>query len=86
MSPATLTNLLHKKASALGFDLFGVVPVSRSKTIDIYKDWLQKGYAGTMEYLEQHAELKENPRNLLPETLSLIALGCNYNNYKHLIL
>ncbi|MBG56069.1 MAG: tRNA epoxyqueuosine(34) reductase QueG [Deltaproteobacteria bacterium] len=81
MSPATLTNLLHKKASALGFDLFGVVPVSRSKTIDIYKDWLQKGYAGTMEYLEQHAELKENPRNLLPETLSLIALGCNYNNY-----
>jgi len=79
MSPATLTPLLREKASALGFDLFGVVPVSRSETIEIYKDWLKKGYAGTMEYLERHAELKEDPRNLLPETLSLVALGCNYN-------
>ena len=79
MSPATLTRLLREKASALGFDLFGVVPVSRSETIDIYKAWLNKGYAGTMEYLERHSELKEDPRNLLPETLSMVALGCNYN-------
>ncbi len=81
MSPTTLSQLLHKKALTLGFDLFGVISVSRSKTIDIYKAWLKKGYAGTMEYLELHSELKEDPRNLLPETLSLVALGCNYNNY-----
>ena len=79
MSPTTLTRLLREKASALGFDLFGVVPVSRSETIEIYRAWLKKGYAGTMEYLERHSDLKEDPRNLLPETLSLIALGCNYN-------
>ena len=79
MSPATLTHLLREKASALGFDLFGVVPVSRSETIEIYRAWLKKGYAGTMEYLERHSELKEDPRNLLPQTLSLVALGCNYN-------
>ena len=79
MSPATLTRLLREKASALGFDLFGVVPVTRSKTIEIYRAWLKKGYAGTMEYLERHSELKEDPRNLLPETLSLVSLGCNYN-------
>ena len=51
MSPTTLTRLLREKALALGFDLFGVVPVSRSETIEIYRDWLNKGYAGTMEYL-----------------------------------
>ena len=79
MSPATLTRLLREKASSLGFDLFGVVPVSRSETIEIYRAWLKKGYAGTMEYLERHSELKEDPRNLLPQTLSLVALGCNYN-------
>ena len=82
MSPATLTRLMREKASDLGFDLFGVVPVSRSETIDIYRAWLKKGYAGTMEYLERHSELKEDPRNLLPETLSLVALGCNYNTGK----
>ena len=79
MSPGTLKSLLREKVSALGFDLFGVVPVSRSKTIEIYKAWLKKGYAGSMEYLERHSELKEDPRNLLPETLSLVALGFNYN-------
>ena len=79
MSPTKLTHLVSEKSSALGFDLFGVVPISRSETIEIYRDWLNKGYAGTMEYLERHSELKEDPRNLLPETLSLVALGCNYN-------
>ncbi len=79
MSPATITRLLREKALNLGFDLFGVVPVSRSKTIEIYRDWLNKRYAGTMEYLERHSELKEDPRNLLPETISMVALGCNYN-------
>ena len=79
MSPATLSRLLREKSSALGFDLFGVVPVSRSETIEIYRAWLKKGYAGTMEYLERHSELKEDPRNLLPQTLSLVALGYSYN-------
>ena len=79
MSPTTLTHLLRKKALSLGFDLFGVVPVSRSETIEIYRSWLDKGYAGTMEYLERHSELKEDPRNLLPETMSMLSLGCNYN-------
>ena len=56
MSPATLAHLLREKASALGFDLFGVVPASRSETIEKYRAWLKKGYAGTMEYLERHSE------------------------------
>lgn len=78
MSPSSLTRLLREKASELGFDLVGAIPVSRSKTIDIYNSWLKKGYAGSMSYLERHAELKEDPRRLLPETMSLIALGFNY--------
>ena len=73
MIPEDLKRLLREKASALGFDLFGVAPVSRSETIGIYKAWLKKGYAGSMEYLEHHSDLKEDPRNLLPETLSLVS-------------
>ena len=78
MSPSSLTSLLREKASELGFELVGAIPVSRSKTIDIYNAWLKKGYAGSMAYLERHAELKEDPRQLLPETMSLFALGFNY--------
>ena len=79
MIPSSLTHLLREKANELGFDLVGAIPVSRSKTIDVYNSWLNKGYAGSMGYLERHAELKEDPRRLLPETMSLFALGFNYN-------
>ena len=78
MRSSALTRLIHEKACELGFDLVGAIPVSRSKTIDIYNSWLKKGYAGSMAYLERHAELKEDPRRLLPETMSLLALGFNY--------
>ncbi len=78
MRTSSLTHLLQEKASELGFDLVGAIPVSRSKTIDIYNAWLKKGYAGSMAYLKRHAELKEDPRKLLPETMSLLALGFNY--------
>ena len=78
MRTPTLTSLIRKKASELGFDLIGAIPVSRCKTIDIYNAWLKKGYAGSMDYLERHSGLKEDPRQLLPETISLLALGFNY--------
>ena len=78
MIPSSLTHLLREKAKDLGFDLVGAIPISRSKSIDVYNSWLKKGYAGSMRYLERHSELKEDPRRLLPETISLFALGFNY--------
>ena len=78
MGSPSITSLIKEKARELGFDLVGAIPVSRSKTIDIYNAWLKKGYAGSMAYLERHAELKADPRSLLPETMSLLALGFNY--------
>ena len=71
--------LIRNKANELGFELVGVTPVSRSKTIDIYNEWLKKGFAGSMNYLERHSELKEDPRRLHSSTISLVALGFNYN-------
>ena len=79
MKPSLLSNLIREKANELGFDLVGFTSVSRSKTIEIYNAWIEKGYAGSMSYLKNHSELKEDPRNLLPSTISLIALGFNYN-------
>jgi len=79
MNHSSINRLIRKKANELGFDLVGFTPVTRSKTIEIYNAWLKKGYAGDMDYLKRHAKLKEDPRNLLPQTISLIALGFNYN-------
>ena len=78
MSPKALKDAIRQKAGELGFELVGVVPVQPSNTHEIYKAWLEKGYAGEMAYLERHLPLKQDPRNLLPEALSLVALAFNY--------
>ncbi len=79
MKSNSINKLISRKATELGFDLVGFAPVSRSKTIEIYNNWLKKGYSGSMDYLKRHAKLKEDPRKLLPQTVSLVALGFNYN-------
>ncbi|MGB0434050.1 MAG: tRNA epoxyqueuosine(34) reductase QueG [bacterium] len=83
MSPKALKDAIRQKAGELGFELVGMVPVQPSNTHEIYKAWLEKGYAGEMAYLERHLPLKQDPRNLLPEALSLVALAFNYYTGDH---
>jgi len=71
--------LLEKKALELGFEYFGTLKVAASQSIEIYEQWLEKGYAGNMDYLHRHAALKTDVRHLLPEARSIIVLGMNYN-------
>ncbi|MCZ6681030.1 MAG: tRNA epoxyqueuosine(34) reductase QueG [Candidatus Poribacteria bacterium] len=75
---ANLTAQIRAQAQKIGFELVGIIPAEPSKTIDLYERWLQNGYAGEMDYLERHLPLKRDPRELLPEAKSLIALAINY--------
>ena len=78
MSPTQLTAQIKAKAQALGFELVGIIPTSPSRTIHLYDEWISKGYAGEMGYLQKHAPLKRDPRQLLPEAKSIVALAMNY--------
>ena len=73
-----LTEQIKAHAQKLGFELVGITPAERSRTIDLYEQWLKNGYAGKMGYLEKHLPLKDHPRNVLPEVKSIISLGINY--------
>ena len=72
-----LTAQIKAHAQKLGFELVGITPAERSRTIDLYEQWLKNGYAGKMGYLEKHLPLKDHPRNVLPEVKSIISLGIN---------
>ena len=74
-----LTERIKAYAQKLGFELVGVTPAEPSRMIDRYEGWLKNGYAGEMSYLDRHLPLKRDPRNLLPEARSIIALGVNYD-------
>lgn len=70
---------IKAEALALGFDLCGVCPSVAPPHYDAYREWIGKGYHGTMDYLRRHASLKQHPENLLPGVRSIIAVTLNYN-------
>ncbi len=73
-----LTEQIKAYAQKLGFELVGITPAEPSQMIERYERWLKNGYAGEMSYLEKHLPLKRDPRNILREARSVIALGVNY--------
>ena len=74
----TLTQQIQARANKLGFELVGITPAAQSETIARYRQWIENGYAGKMDYLEKHLPLKVDVRQLLTEAKSVISLAMNY--------
>src|ERR1700722_7198242 len=70
---------LKRQAQVLGFDLVGVAPAGPADDFDRLRDWLQRGFAGDMDYMHRHAEARRHPESVLPEVRSVVMLGMNYN-------
>lgn len=75
-----LTEAVKKTARRLGFDLVGIVHPGPSDQVSRYKAWLAKGYHAEMGYLSRpHAvEKRADPRVLMREIRSIVAVGLNY--------
>jgi epoxyqueuosine reductase len=76
---AKLTKSIKEKALEIGFDLVGISPVDRFPENQFYKEWLARGFAGEMKYMEREPQKREDIRNLLPEAKSVISCALNYN-------
>ncbi len=59
-------------------DQFGFSTLQRPLTIDLYRDWIAKGYHAGMNYLSDHASVKEDPQRLAPKARSAIMVAKNY--------
>lgn len=73
-----LTQWVKRQAQELGFELVGVAPAVPPPHAQVYLQWLQKGYAGEMDYLHRTADLRLNPESLLPGAKSAVVVGLNY--------
>ena len=69
---------IKEKAHELGFELAGVAPVGSSPESEFYPEWLRRGYAGEMGYLERHAEDRIDPTRLLAGARTVIVCALNY--------
>ena len=73
-------------ALSLGFDACGIVSIEVGATrasrlqsdFDHFKQWIAKGYHGTMKYLEDFEARAKNFWKNFPEAKSIIVVGVNY--------
>jgi epoxyqueuosine reductase len=75
----SLESRLKQQAQALGFDLVGIAPAGPADGFDRLRDWLDRGFAGDMDYMHRHAGARRHPESVLPEVRSVVMLGMNYN-------
>ena len=73
-----LTRDLKAEAHRLGFDLVGIAPAATPPGYPSFLDWLAKGYAGEMSYMERRKEAYAHPSGVLPAAKSVVMLGMNY--------
>jgi epoxyqueuosine reductase len=68
-------------AHSCGFELAGVTAAAPVPEATYYRAWVERGYAGEMRYLTDYrADLRGDPRSLLPAARSILCVGKLYNS------
>ena len=70
---------IKARARELGFDLCGIGPASDLPELKFLRDWLDRGYGGTMTYLHRSARKRADVRHVVPSAQSVIVTGTLYN-------
>ena len=70
---------IKDKAREIGFDLCGIAPASDHPELKFFREWLDRGYAGTMTYLNRSAKHRADVRRVIPSARSVIVLATVYN-------
>jgi epoxyqueuosine reductase len=79
LAPADLKAALTREAQALGFDCVGVTdPDAIGHAGKYFRDFLDAGAHGEMDWLASQPERRMDPRVLWPGVRSIIMLGVNY--------
>ena len=70
---------IKRKARELGFDACGIAPVADFPELRFFREWLDRGYAGEMEYLPRSADRRADVRRVLSSAKSVIVTATVYN-------
>jgi len=76
---APLVARVKELALALGFDLAGVASPEPSAETEFFREWIAKGYAGSMHYLARRAQERVDPRQVMAGVRSIVCVGLVYD-------
>lgn len=75
----SLTAVIKQQALELGFDLVGFVKPERlSDEAAQLRAWLDRGFAGTMDWMERSFEKRTDPFLSMPDVRSVVCVAVNY--------
>jgi epoxyqueuosine reductase len=69
---------IEEQIKIKGFKQYGFAPLQPALSLDLYKNWLEKGFHGEMKYLETHLAQKEQPQLYAPKAHSAIVIAQDY--------
>jgi epoxyqueuosine reductase len=74
----SLEGMVKAQAYGLGFDLVGITTLGAMDTAQAFQAWIDKGYAGEMEYLSRGAAKRRDSRLVFGGATSAIVVGLDY--------
>jgi epoxyqueuosine reductase len=79
MDQTALTAAIKREAQAQGFDLVGIAQAGQlvQEAHDL-EEWLHQGRHGTMAWMENHFDMRIDPRKLVEGAKSVISVLLNY--------
>ncbi|MBN2562129.1 MAG: tRNA epoxyqueuosine(34) reductase QueG [Phycisphaerae bacterium] len=78
MTPADRSDWIKSAALQLGFDRCGIAVAGPIERMGFLREWLARGYTGTMAYLHRHRASRVDVRAWLPWAQSVIVAALNY--------
>jgi epoxyqueuosine reductase len=80
---ASLAERVVAEARRLGFHRAALVPIDPPVPMQRYREWLDAGYAGEMDYLSspEHLALRAEPRGLLAEARSMLVVALAHQRH-----
>ena len=79
MTNALTASSIKQQARLLGFDLCGIAPATDHPELGFLREWLDRGYGGTMTYLHRSAKKRLDIRTAEPSAQTVIVTGTLYN-------
>ena len=78
-TPAERSAIIKQLAAEAGFSFCGIARARRLEEEERrLETWLNRGFAGKMDYLHRHFDMRLDPRQLVPGAKSVICLMVNY--------
>jgi epoxyqueuosine reductase len=69
---------IKQEAKRLGFELAGVASAQPAETYGLFRQWLEAGFAGEMQYLERQEPARAHPQSILSGVRSVVMVGVQY--------